>query len=279
MRLNETFINLIRRSLFKCNNYKIIIEESIMKKIVYVAIFIVALCSLLLLKAGSVKAAEPGYVRIDYMPDTSVTITIDGRWTVDNEWTMNGEVTWIGDKVIFRSVWEFVSMDEVYDTWLVEFFTDNTNDTGDYWQMCIDGDQSGGTAPQSGDYRIDIIGHTTLKVYQGTGTGWSEVTPPAIQCANSISASPSNSTPHWILELRFNKPNLGAGPYWNFRLAVYDESTDELLSWPPTPRDVPDRYGFQDYRMEVVPEGLNIGVMVLLSSFTVVVSSYMLRKH
>ncbi|MEM0057928.1 MAG: hypothetical protein QXG09_03560 [Candidatus Bathyarchaeia archaeon] len=257
-----------------------------MKRIVYIAIFAAALCSLLLLKTGSmpkidpVEAAEPGYVRIDYMPDPNVTITIDGRWTVDNEWTNNGEITWIENKVLFRSVWSFVSMSEVYDTWLVEFFTDNTNDTGDYWQMCIDGDQSGGFAPQAGDYRIDIIGHTTLKVYQGTGTGWSEVTPPAsIQWANSISASPMNSTPHWILELRFNKPDLGAGPYWNFRLAVYDESTGELLSWPPTPRDVPDRYGFQDFRMEVVPEGLNIGATVLLSSFSVIVGSYTLRKR
>lgn len=257
-----------------------------MKKIVYAAIFMMALgslaalCNLSLLKLEPVKAVEPGYQRIDYMPDPNVTITIDGRWTVDNEWTNNGEITWIGDKVIFRSVWTFVSMSEVYDTWLVEFFTDNTNDTGDYWQMCIDGDQSGGTAPQSGDYRIDIVGHTTLKVYQGTGAGWSEVTPPAsIQWANSISASPMNSTAHWILELRFNKPDLGAGPYWNLRLAVYDASKDELLSWPPTPRDVPDRYGFQDFAMSVVPEGLNISVMTLSSSFTVAVSSYMLRKR
>jgi len=76
-------------------------------------------------KIDPVEAAEPGYVRIDYMPDPNVTITIDGRWTVDNEWTNNGEITWIENKVLFRSVWSFVSMSEVYDTWLVEFFTDN----------------------------------------------------------------------------------------------------------------------------------------------------------
>lgn len=81
-----------------------------MKRIVYIAIFAAVLCGLLLLKTGfmlkidSVEAAEPGYVRIDYMPDPNVTITIDGRWTVDNEWTNNGEITWIGNKVIFRSV-------------------------------------------------------------------------------------------------------------------------------------------------------------------------------
>ncbi|MEM1590239.1 MAG: hypothetical protein QXZ68_06330 [Candidatus Bathyarchaeia archaeon] len=251
-----------------------------MKKVIYVTVLVAVLCGLSLLKAASVKAAEPGYTRIDYMPDPNVTITIDGKWTVDNEWTNNGEITWIEDKVIFRSVWIFVSMTEVYDTWLVEFFTDNTNDTGDYWQMCIDGDQSGGSAPQSGDYRIDIIGHTTLKVYQGNGTGWVEVTPPAsIEWANSISASPMNSTAHWILELKFKKQDLGANPTWNFRLAVYDESADELLSWPPTPRDVPDRYGVQNFQMSVVPESLNIGVMVLVASAAVVVGSYMLRKR
>ena len=237
------------------------------------------MCSLLLTNTVTVKAFEAGYERIDYNPDPAVTITIDGKWTTDDEWTLNGEPTMIGDDVVFRSVWVFASMSEVYDTWLVEFFSDDTDDDGDYWQMCIDGDQSGGTAPQVGDYRIDIVGHTDLIVYQGDGTNWTEITPPtSIEWANSISASPTNSTSHWILELRLNKPDVGAGPYWNFRLAVYDESTDTLLSWPPTSRDEPDRWGFQNYVSGVYPEALSVIAVVLLSSVAMIVGFYCLRK-
>lgn len=241
-------------------------------------ICVLALCSLLLVKAGPIKAAEPGYTRIDYNPNNA--ITIDGKWTNDTEWTLNGEPTLIGTSVVFRSVWEFVSMSEVYDTWLVEFLDDTTNDVGDYWQMCIDGDQSGGTVPQTGDYRIDIVNHTNLIVYQGNGTGWTVATPPAsIVWANSLSASPTNSTPHWILELRFNKPDVGAGITWNFRLAAYDKTTDKLVAWPPTPRDEPARWGVQNYVSGVIPETLSIAVVVLLLSTAAVVSFYFLRKR
>jgi hypothetical protein len=163
-----------------------------MRKTFLVAICIFVLCSLLLASINVTRAAEPGYTRTDYNPTT--TPTVDGKWTTNDEWELNGEVTTIGTGAAFRSVWVLESMTPeiiVTDTFLVEFFVDTTNDAGDYWQLCIDGDQSGGSAPQSGDYRIDIIGHTTLKLYQGNGTGWTEITPdPAdIIWNNTLSAS------------------------------------------------------------------------------------------
>jgi hypothetical protein len=250
-----------------------------MKRALKVAVCILMLCSMLLLiNARTTKAAEPGYERIDYNPD--VEPTIDGAWTSDDEWTLNGEVTMIGEDVAFRSVWTMVSDTEVYDTFLVEFFSDNTTDDGDYWQMCIDGDQSGGTTPQATDYRVDILGHNNLTVYQGTGTDWTAVTAPAsLDWADSLSASPTNSTQHCILEITFLKSDLGAGIYWNFRLAVYDESNDTLLAWPPTDQDVPNGYGVQDYLMEIIPEGFSIAIVVLLSTVAVLVSFFFLRKR
>ena len=130
-----------------------------MKKVLFTAVCILALCSLLVINTGNVKAAEPGYERIDYNPD-DVPLVIDGKWTTNDEWTLKGENTTIGTNATFKSVWETIDPNPPYvisDTFLVEFFTDNTNDTDDYWQMCIDGDQSGGTVPQTGDYRIDIF--------------------------------------------------------------------------------------------------------------------------
>jgi len=252
-----------------------------MKRVIFAASCILALCSLLLVGTGTVKAPEPGYTRTDYNPN--VTPTIDGKWTSNDEWALNGEVTAIGNDLSFRSVWIIVSMDPitVTDTFLVEFFSDTTNDTDDYWQLCIDGDQSGGTAPQTTDYRIDIVGHTTLKLYQGTGTGWTEITPdPAdIIWNNTLSASPTNSTAHWILEMTIYKAELGAGPTWNFRLAAYDKTTGKLVAWPPTPRDEPGRWGVQNYVSGVVPESFSLGVVVLLSSVAIAVSFYFLRKR
>lgn len=249
-----------------------------MKRAFLVAVCILMLCTMLLLiNVETAKAAEPGYVRTDWNPD--VEPTIDGAWTTDSEWTLNGEVTMIDEDVAFQSVWEMVSETEARDTFLVEFFSDNTTDGGDYWQMCIDGDQSGGAAPQVADYRVDIIGHDNVTVYQGTGTGWTEVAAPAsLEWANSLSDSPTNSTPHWILEITFVKIDLGAGPNWNFRLAAYDESNSTLLSWPPTDQDVPEGYGVQNYEMAVIPEGFSIAVVVLLSSVAIAISFYCLRK-
>lgn len=149
-----------------------------MRRTFFMSICVLALCSLLLLNISIIKAAEPGYTRTDYNP--TVTPTVDGKWTSNDEWALNGEVTAIGTGAVFRSVWIMESFDPeiiVTDTFLVEFFMDTTNDAGDYWQLCIDGDQSGGSAPQSSDYRIDIVGHTTLKLYEGNGTGWREITP------------------------------------------------------------------------------------------------------
>ncbi|MCW4053914.1 MAG: hypothetical protein NWE84_03205 [Candidatus Bathyarchaeota archaeon] len=253
-----------------------------MKRPLLVALCIMTLCSLLIVSAGTVKAAEEGYVRVDFNPD-GVPLIIDGNWTTGDEWTLKGAETMIGSDIVFRSVWTMVSTDPIIvtDTFLVEFLSDNTSDTGDYWQMCIDGDQSGGAAPTSADYRIDIVGHTNLTVYQGTGSGWTEVAPPGVvDWANSLSASPTNSTPHWILEFNFVKAEFGAGPDWNFRLAVFDEnSTAGVLAWPPTPIDEPDRWGVQNYVSEVVPEGFSLTVVVILSSVALVVAFYFLRKR
>ncbi len=238
----------------------------------------IAFCGLLLVNVGIISAAEPGYERISY--STQLVPTVDGAWTSPDEWT-DGDITMISEDAEFRSTWDFA--DAVMTRFLVEFFSDDTTDAGDYWQMCIDGDQSGGSAPQAGDFRIDIVGHDTLTVYEGDGVGWTEITPDPtdIEWDNSISDSPTNSTPHWILEIMISK-NAGVvtmGILWNFRLAVYDESsTAGVLAWPPTDQDVPDGYGIENYSPDAIPEGFGIAVIVMLSSAAVVVGFY-LRKR
>jgi len=243
-----------------------------MKKIIATTFCIVMLCSLLLITVGTTMAAEPGYERISYA--TQVEPTIDGMWTSEDEWT-DGDVTWIGTDVAFRSTWD--TGDVTTTRWIVEFFSDTTNDPEDYWQFCIDTDQWGGSSPAG--YKFEITGHTDLLWYvgMGDGTDWTEFSldPSEIEWANSLSASPTNSTPHWILEFQIQKDSgaVRIDTLWNFLLAVYDASNPEagVLAWPPTDAYVPDTWGIENYTMDAIPEGLTFGVMVLLSSVSVLV--------
>jgi len=254
-----------------------------MKKIIVITFCILMLCSLLLLiNVGTTLASEPGYTRLDYL--TVVEPTIDGVWTTDDEWT-DGDVTMIGENVTFRSTWTMFSMDVVSTNFVIEILNDDTNDTGDYWQMCIDGSVDGGSAPQAGDYLIEIVGHTNLTVYEGDGTGWTEVTPESGELffANSISASPTSSTPHWIAEFTILKTsgNIILSEIFGLRVAVYDESNSEagVQAWPPTDQDVPDGWGINNYTMDQIPEGLSFGVLVLLSSVAVIATILVFRKR
>jgi len=242
-----------------------------MKKIIATTLCILMLCSLLvLINVGTTMAAEPGYERISY--PTQVEPTIDGAWTSEDEWT-DGDITMIGTDVAFRSTWD--TGDVTTTRWIVEFFSDTTDDPGDLWQFCIDNQQWGGSYPVGN--KFEITGHTDLLWYQGMGDGtdWTEVSLDAseIEWANSLSASPTNSTPHWILEFTITKDYgfVQMDILWNFYLAVYDASNPGVLAWPPTDADVPDTWGIENYSMEAIPEGLTFGVMVLLSSVSVLV--------
>ncbi|MGF3521561.1 MAG: hypothetical protein ACQXXJ_00500 [Candidatus Bathyarchaeia archaeon] len=162
-------------------------------------------------------AAEPGYSHMVYSQQTAVTI--DGKWTTNTEW-VDGLQTSITANAVFRDKWNLVSFDPIVvtQTILIEFLSDTTNDSQDYWQICFDGGTdgpTGGSAPQTDDVRLDIVGHNTVTWYRGTGTGWSPMTnspDSQFQWKDSISASPTSSTPHWILELIINKQNVGIGP-------------------------------------------------------------------
>jgi len=252
-----------------------------MKKKVY-TITTIAFMTLLLVSVGAIncvraQAAE----RVSW--STIVVPTIDGEWNPEDEWA-DGEITPIGEDVAFRSTWEFG--DVVTTRWVVEFFSDTTDDPEDYWQFCIDGYAEGGSAPQAGDYKFEITGHTDLVWYEGDGSGWTvvELDETEIEWANSLSESPTNSTAHWILE--FNIPK-NAGTVlmdilWNLRVAVYDASNADagVLAWPAdSDADVPDGWGLENYTMEQIPEGLSFGVLVLLSSAAVIVATVVLRKR
>lgn len=264
-----------------------------MKRHSLVVFNIIMLCSLLLIPIALVNAYEDGYTTTNHLATDE--IVMDGAWTAGT-WTYDGE--WNDTEVPpnlpptfhWRQKWTWPNGTIIMEHFLIEFFTDNTTDAGDYFQFCVDCNADGGTAPQSDDFRVDYVGHdiSGLTVYRGDGSGWVEYTdyivPDDIEIEDSISTSPFNSNPHWIIEFTMNRSktefdvvNAGYQP-WT-RVAVYDANTSTLVSWPPTSRDVPDDWGLEMGTTEpIVPEALTVVAVVLLSSVAVAVSFYLLRK-
>ncbi len=256
-----------------------------MKRSVLVAFSSLMLCSLLLLiTVGTIKAGNPDYSITEY--PSIATATVDGRWTTADEWTDSPHTEMSGNATgkFGYNIQDFTNLGL---EWIVEILTDNTNDTGDYWQICLDDQNGGGAAPQSGDYMIEIVGHTTLRVYQGTGSGWSEVTPAAgeLTWANTIDTSMWSSTPHWILEIVDLSKITGTvqvptQPPTGMRVAAFDASNNTLAAWAPnSSANVPDEWGvIAGFSTEPIPEVLTIGVVVILLSVSVLIVPYYYRK-
>ncbi len=248
-------------------------------------ISILMLCSLLfLLTAGTINAGNPDYSIIEYTGNV-VPATVDGAWTTEDEWT-DALLVPVSDNVSF---WYNVDLNQYSCQFCVEIFNDDTDDIDDYWQFCFDDSNGGGTAPASGDYRVDIVGHTDLVIYEGTGEDWEEIEAQEgeISWANSISDSPLDSTPHWILEFTFIKISGNAmianAPPTGLRVAVYDASNSEagVQAWAPdSDVNVPDEWGLiSTYSADPIPEGLTFAVMAVLSSISLLAGSHYLRKR
>ena len=264
-----------------------------MKRVVLVAFCIIALCSLgLVMKTGTVGAYQAGYEVTDYIAIT--TPTMDGNWTTAEEWT-DADVRQLEGSlnVTFRLKYVSFYPDAVYQYYLIEFFDDTTNDTGDYWQICyaaaaeLFGTPIGGDAPQTDCLMINFTGHSQagLALYRGDGSGWVAFTdytwPDDIEIVDTISASPLNSTPHWIAEIMIEHTHYNIQPEFWIRVAAYDESNSDagVQSWPPGSSDVPNDWGLMISAQTVIPEGLTLGVMVLLSSVSVLIGSHYFRKR
>ena len=238
------------------------------------------LCSLILMNVVTTNASEPGYTVSEYYGGTAVTV--DGK-NGAGEW-LDVTTQRIGPAAIFE--YKMDSSAGPYSmTWLVEF-SDSTNNAGDIWQLCIDGSNDGGTAPNSNDYKFEIVGHTTLSVYVGSGTVWT-ASSATVSWKDSLATSVHDPANHYILEIQFDKAQFGWGanpPPHGLRIAMYDASNaaQGWVAWPPEAisKDNPSRWGaIPDYFAAPAPEGLTIGIMVLVSSVALLSASYYLRKR
>ena len=261
-----------------------------MKKKGLVAFSIILLC-ILFLPTAFVCAVTEGYENTDYQ---AIRVpVVDGKWTTTNEWYDAMIPPNLPAGVHWSEKWEYVESTYIVQYVLFEFFTDNTNDTGDYIQLCYDTANDGGSAPNSNDVKIEYVGHSEsgLKVYQGNGTGWVEYTGAVSRLLVNSTLGPSsfNSTPHWITELRVEKSGIldisASGYTPPIRVALYDASNSAagVKEWPPASGDDPSKWGRENGTLDniptEIPESLTIVGITILSSVALASSFYFLRRR
>ena len=255
-------------------------EKRGMKKIVSIA-FCMLLLSSVFLMVGTAMAFEEGYTQIEYF--ALEEIVVDGAWTTTTEWSA-GEVRSLNTPQTALFVYLMDSSGAYSPSILVEF-ADSTEDAGDIIQVCINGGVDA-TTPTTEDYKIEIQGRTTKKVYQGTGSAWADATTAdAVQALATVTTSAHDPANHVVAEIKIDKGTLA--PTWGampppegLRIAAYDASTDTWVEWPPeSSADNPSTWGLIDgYSMEAYPEVLSISVMLVLSTAVVLVSLRYFRK-
>jgi hypothetical protein len=254
-----------------------------MKKLLGI-LLIIGLCSLSL--PTLVSALAEGYTSTDYQALT--TPTMDGKWTTTNEWVDAAPPTNLGTDFVWREKWTYPS--DIYQHFIIEFFTDSTNDAEDYYEICYDTSADGGTAPQADDVKVEWKGHSAsgLKVYKGNGSGWVQYTTLAAGAVNgsdTLTTSPLNSNQHWVFELTILKTDIfdisGSSYQPGLRVAVYDASNSAagVKAWPAASTNAPSTWGLEIGTMENIPESLAIVAVVVLSSFAVLAGAYVLRKR
>jgi hypothetical protein len=252
-----------------------------MKRVLTVAFSVLILCCLLLLNMGMVKASQAGYA-VSEAYDT-VAVTLNGNWATgewEDSWIEYMDASAARERFCYKASSALAYAPEI----LIDS-ADTTNDTGDIWQICIGVPVDTGGVPTSGQNKIEIVGHKTLTVYQGNGTGWQAMATSSVTWANSLTihAAPFNYT-HWCVEMIIDKSTLNQA--WNgappigLRVAFYDASKQSWIAWPPQSNpDIPGGWGLITGGNPSIPESLSFGVVVVTSSVAVAVSFFCLRKR
>jgi hypothetical protein len=242
-----------------------------------------------------VVAQQAGYKIVEY--EAIGPPMIDGTFTVGEEWYDAQARQLDGDldaefRIKYNS--ELITGDIIYHYFLIEVVSDTTNDPGDYARICFaaaneeGGTPMGGTAPQTDCTRFDWVGpgESGLTFYRGDGTAWVESTEYTwgidVQIAESYSASPSSSTPHWIIEGKIEAEKFKLYPDMWIRVATYDDSNAAAgeQSWPAGHVDVPNDWGEVTFESGTIPEFSSwiILPMLVTAALVILVARKRLQK-
>jgi hypothetical protein len=259
-----------------------------MKRSVLVVLSILVV-SMLALPTVMVSATRAGTDIQNYLG--AADATVDGKWTTATEWTDAATATPIPASFVWREKWSMPAGDIIEWT-LVEFNTDNTNDAGDYFQLCFDPANNGGAAPQTDDIRIDYIGHAGqagVTLYKGTGTGWAVYTTwtwgTTLTISEQRTSSQLNPAQHWILEMMSTRAGIfdtsGGGYTPGIRIAVYDASNAAagVQAWPSaSSRDNPADWGLETGVYGAIPESITLVPLFAIGAVAVAAAVIVVKK-
>jgi|WetSurMetagenome_2_1015567.scaffolds.fasta_scaffold40519_4 hypothetical protein len=253
-------------------------EKELVARVTQSLVYVLALCSMLtVVNVGVAKASEAGYTAIENVAISPVVL--DGNWTGADEWL---DASFYAISPMAKWAYKLDYTSQTYEKSFLIEFDDNTTDTGDRWQICIDVANDGGTAPNTNDVKFEIEGHTTLTCFIGNGTGWTPTNSTGVKWKDSlVNSSPNDNSPHYILELQVDGAALPGdyfAPPHGVRVACYDIG-DKILgwqSWPPTPETNPSRWG--EIISVWVPEGLAIEAIALVSFVAAVAGTRCFHK-
>jgi hypothetical protein len=250
---------------------------------------IIALCGLPI-EASLVSATKTGY-SFTFWLDTN-GVTIDGKWTSNTEWTDAETPPLMPSSFVWREKWTMPG--NIFQNLLFEFFTDHTNDTGDFFQICFDPQNNGGSAPQTDDFLFNYTGNSKLTVYKGTGTGWSTTAYTSytygteLKIAEVLTNTQLNQTAHWVYEFMLDRGKAewdvsGAGYTPGIRVAAYDASNAAagVQSWPPSSANTPADWGLEQGQYASMPEfpiSVAIGTVMLLSAVAVAAGIFVRKR-
>ena len=248
-----------------------------LKKAVSIAFVTLLLCSLFL-TVGTVMALNYDFA---FPENWAPAATIDGTWTTTEEWVVGMPHQMGTDQ---KGMWIMQANADSGGYWpeyLVEF-ADGTQDAGDIIRVCMAMTDVSDTAPSALCMKAEIQGLTTKKVFDGTGSGWTDSSmASAVTMAATVGTTTHDPAPHVIAEFSIQKEMWGGGaPPLGIFIGCYDESTDTWVNWPPgASADNPNTWGAIDgYSADPYPEGLTIGVMLALSSVAAIVSFRYFKK-
>jgi hypothetical protein len=235
---------------------------------------LIAFCCIFIMCSGTIigiaSAGNAAYSLIEC--GAVAPATIDGKWTAADEWTDSYRCP-----LSFNGVFGYDIDFSTYGIeWVIEPFFDSTNNAGDIAQICIDELNDGASSPQTDDTKIEITGHTTIKLYKGTGTAWTEVAATELLWKDSVTTSPWGGVDHWVIEVKDPDKQVGnlvTGPPPNgMRVAYYDAATDRWSDWAPSGNaNTPSSWGLvSGYSMDPVPEGFSIIFVAVLSTMAII---------
>ncbi len=245
--------------------------------------------------AGMAIAFKPDEVQIGALANA---VTINGQWSPADEWYDAAQANLAGGlNAIFRDKLDmsgFMSGGTIYEYFLIDILGDTTANAADSAVICFTAPATygetptGGTTPQADCVKFVINGtgaSTTLTLYRGNGTGWELLTgwtAAQVSAASTISASELSSTPHRIVEIMWDQIAFNFAPEFYGLVGAYDANQPGLgwNTWPSSSSmNKPDDYGHIAFVMSTVPEGIDVGIMVALSSIAAIVGVRYFRKQ